>query len=95
MVAHILYYFYFPGAVTGMFMPRGSSLIVYYDETGSLIRNRNTKEPAMLDWDILNSMSYLRTHWMPTQTMGTPGDNLALLHLIQHELDIIESESFS
>jgi hypothetical protein len=82
------------GAVTGMFLPKGASLIVYYSETGGNRDNVDTYKPALLDWDMLNSMSYLRVHWMPQDTIEEPLDEKALLHLIRHELELIDSETF-
>merc|ERR1712086_618259 len=38
------------GAVTSMFMPRGSSVIMYYLEDGSTVGNKQTGKPARLDW---------------------------------------------
>ena len=82
------------GAVTAMFLPKGASLIVYYSEDGGAQDNHMTHKPALLDWDLLNSMSYLRVHWMPRNTMKEPLDEKALLLLIRHELELIDSETF-
>ena len=56
------------GAVTGMFLPEGASLIVFYAVDGGRIRNKPTGLPALLDFDILNNLSYIRVHWIPIPT---------------------------
>jgi hypothetical protein len=82
------------GAVTAMFLPAGASVILYYSEDGGLANGRRTYKPARLDWDIFNNMSHLRVHWMPRNSMKTDLDERALILLIQHELDMIESQTF-
>lgn len=79
------------GAVTGMFLPKGACILMYYDEVGGLIRNRKTYKPAMLDWDLLNNLSHLRTHWLPSN-QGSKNQDLqqhAFISLIEHELQMI------
>ena len=85
------------GAVTAMFLPRGSTVIVYYSEDSGFDTQtgKPTGQPALLDWDLLNSMSHLRVHWLPRNTMGGRIDERALTLLIQQELDIIDSLAFS
>lgn len=84
------------GAVTAMFLPKGASLIVYYQEDAGADGNRLTGKPALLDWDLLNSMSHLRVHWLPRNTMTQKGehDEKALVALMKHELELIESGMF-
>jgi len=82
------------GAVTAMFLPRGATVIVYYSEDGGAKDNRMTHKPALLDWDLLNSMSHLRVHWLPRNTRDSELDLNALVLLIQHELEFIESQTF-
>ena len=38
------------GAVTGMFLPKGSSIIFYYPESGGVVGNVPNGKPARLDW---------------------------------------------
>ena len=64
------------GTVTAIFLPRGATLIVY-DGSGSIVNNRKTMQPVRLDCDLLNRMSYLWVHWLPTQGMDKP-DGLKL-----------------
>lgn len=80
------------GAVSSMFMPKGSTVIFYYLEDGGVIDGRSSGKPARLDWDLFNNMAYLKVHWLPAGTMQTDADTKALLFLIQHELDSIIRE---
>jgi hypothetical protein len=83
------------GAVTSMFMPRGSSVIMYYLEYGGVVHGKETGKPARLDWDLFNNMAYLKVHWLPVGTMGMDADVQAFLLLIQHELDsLIREKSY-
>lgn len=72
------------GAVNAMLLPKGASVILYYFKAGTYENGKRTEKPAPLDWDLMNSLSYLRVHWMPRET--TPGDLDTFLALIQHEL---------
>jgi len=83
------------GAVTSMFMPRGSSVIMYYLEDGGVIGNKLTGKPARLDWDLFNNLAYLKVHWLPAGTMKNDSDIKSLLLLIQHELEgLIRERSY-
>jgi hypothetical protein len=72
-------------SVTGMFMPKGTSLVVYYSEIGG---RKQSNPLARRSWDILNNLSYLRMHWLPTATMDTEQDMAAFLDLIDHEIKL-------
>ena len=80
------------GAVTAMFLPEGSSAILYYKEDGGIEKGRKTQAPALLDWDVWNNMAWIRTHWMPTARMRLPSEVEALIKLVGHELDIMADE---
>eukprot|EP00539_Tryblionella_compressa_P017588 CAMPEP_0178850864 /NCGR_PEP_ID=MMETSP0746-20121128/20784_1 /TAXON_ID=913974 /ORGANISM="Nitzschia punctata, Strain CCMP561" /LENGTH=545 /DNA_ID=CAMNT_0020516327 /DNA_START=35 /DNA_END=1673 /DNA_ORIENTATION=+ len=83
------------GAVTSMFMPRGSSVLMYYLEYGGVVAGRQTGKPARLDWDLFNNMAHLKVHWLPVGTMHEESDLRAFLFLIQHELDgLIREKSY-
>lgn len=83
------------GAVSSMFMPKGSSVIMYYLEDGGAINNKPTGKPARLDWDLFNNLAYLKVHWLPAGTMKTDSDIKALFLLIQHELEgLIRERSY-
>jgi hypothetical protein len=78
------------GAVTATFLPRGSSLILYYDPKGSLVRNKPKYTPARLDWDLFNHLSHVRVHWFPTTDMNSPASLKLLVELIKSELRVIQ-----
>ena len=78
------------GAVTATLLPRGSSLILYYDPKGSLVRNKPQFTPARLDWDLFNHLSHVRVHWFPTTDMNSPASLKLLVELIKSELHIIQ-----
>jgi hypothetical protein len=80
------------GAVTATFLPRGATLIVFYDGSGGRMSNRKTKNPARLDWDLFNHMSYLRVHWLPIQVMNTPDGLKLFSELIRNELHVLEHQ---
>jgi hypothetical protein len=83
------------GAVTGMFLPKGASVIIYYGENGGTRNGKRDFQPALLDWDILNSMSHLRVHWVPRNTRDTELDLQILVMLIRNELKLIEHQQLS
>jgi hypothetical protein len=72
------------GAVTATFLPRGASLILYHSEyiEGDF--------PVRLDWDIFNNMAWIRTHWLPADTMNDDTD--LLVKLVARELDVIQNQ---
>lgn len=75
------------GAVSSIFMPKGSSVIMYYLEDGGVVGNQRTFKPARLDWDLFNNLAYLKVHWLPAGTMETDNDIKSLFSLIEHELE--------
>jgi hypothetical protein len=81
------------GAVTGMFLPRGASVILYYDARGGAENNHLTGLPARLDWDLFNAMTHLRVHWLPKNTAKDAVDQMSLVLLIRHELARIDQEA--
>jgi hypothetical protein len=80
------------GAVTAMFLPRGSSAFLYYVENGGVHSARKTNLPALLDWDIFNNMAWIRAHWMPIKRMQEPEQIDAFVKIVGHELDIMMDE---
>jgi len=82
------------GAVTGMFLPAGGSLLIYYAEDGGLANGKMNNKPALLDWDLFNAMSHLRVHWIPRNTRKSKIDENALVMLIRHELNLMDSGAF-
>jgi hypothetical protein len=82
------------GSMTATFLPKGASLILYYNEDGGydFANNFNlTGDPAFLDWDLFNNMAYLRVHWLPIGSMNTREGWETLALLIRHELEVMES----
>lgn len=75
------------GAVTAMFLPKGASAFIYYAENGGTRNGKRDFKPALLDWDIFNSMSHLRVHWLPRNTRDTELDMQILIMMIREELE--------
>jgi len=55
------------GAFSSLFLPKGASLMIYYNEKGGVQNNKNTMLPARLDWDFFNNLGYLHVNWIPSQ----------------------------
>lgn len=79
--------------MTATFLPRGASLIVFYNPSGGFDFDAFALNgrAARLDWDLLNNASHLRVHWLPITTMNSPEDLELLLQLVRHELNVIKS----
>jgi len=79
------------GAVSATFLPRGSSLIVFYDEVGGISNNRKNGAPARLDWDYFNNMAYTRVHWLPQFQFkrGNKDFIQVFLDLVEHEIELM------
>ena len=82
------------GAVSATFLPRGSSVMLFYNEKGGISRNKGTGLPARLDWDYFNNMAYTRVHWLtkPTELdeLTVNDDNIQLfVELVKHEVDVM------
>ena len=75
------------GAVTATFLSRGASLILYYSEYVE------DDIPARLDWDLFNNMAWVRTHWLPANTMDKDID--LFVKLVARELDLIQNLQLS
>lgn len=78
-------------SITATFLPRGASLILFYNETGGLDFETFSSNgaPARLDWDLLNNAAHLRVHWLPMGSMNSADDLQLFVKLIQHELKSI------
>lgn len=79
------------GAVTGMFLPEGASIILYYQHNGGVKNNHGTGLPGMLDWDVFSAMTHIRVHWYPMAARHDYVGQASLLFLVRHELFLIES----
>jgi len=81
------------GAVTATFLPRGATLIIFYEEDGGITGNRPNGHPARLDWDYFNNMGYTRVHWLPKpkiyNTDKISEDIRLFVELIRHEVEIL------
>jgi hypothetical protein len=78
------------GAMTATFLPRGATLILFYQATGGFdfAQFNQTGGPAYLDWDLFNNAAYLRVHWLPIESMDTRDGLEALMYLVNHEMDV-------
>lgn len=74
------------GAATATFLPKGSTLIIFYMEDGGRLSNHKTYLPARLDWDLFNNLAYINVHWLPMNTMFESDDMKAFVQLVKHEL---------
>jgi len=82
------------GSVTAYFLPKGSSLILYYNEVGGMdyfSNERNTGGQALLDWDLMNNLGYLKVHWLPIGSMNEQEGLDSLIALVQHEMDAVRN----
>lgn len=84
------------------FLPRGSTLVVFYSVEDNVTDVASTKKgatPTCQEWDLINNMSYLRVHWLPTPTSPkTTKDDERLKSfstLIRHEIFIHKREFHS
>jgi hypothetical protein len=76
------------GSMTATFLPRGSTLIIFYNPTGGLDFEtlKPNGLPARLDWDLLNNAAHLRVHWLPTASMNEDRGLQLFLRLVKHEI---------
>jgi hypothetical protein len=92
------------GSMTATFLPRGATLVVFYNPTGGydFSQGERTGKPARLDWDLLNNAaSHLRVHWLPitdatrNEVVAAPmdADMELFVQLIRHELEALEGPS--
>jgi hypothetical protein len=78
------------GAVSATFLPRGASMIVFFNEMGGVEGNRPSGKPARLDWDYLNNMAYARVHWLTKTNKPAQEDLQVFVRLVEHELELME-----
>jgi hypothetical protein len=81
------------GAMTATFLPRGASLILYYQASGGFDFSQfnQTGGAAYLDWDLFNNAAYLRVHWLPIESMNTREGLEALMYLVRQEMDVFSN----
>jgi hypothetical protein len=80
------------GAATATFLPRGSTLLLYFNEPPPEIPAGLYAHSSRLDWDFFNNIGYFRVHWLPSHIMNSAEDMSALLQLVQHELNVMKLE---
>jgi len=74
------------GAVTNMFLPKGSGMVLYYPDKP---KGRMHNYPARLDWDYFNNQGYIRVHWLPVSSMNSANDLDLLVKLVKNEIETI------
>jgi hypothetical protein len=76
------------GSMTATFLPRGSTLIIFFNPTGGLDFEtlKPNGLPARLDWDLLNNAAHLRVHWLPVASMNEEHGLQLFLRLVKHEI---------
>ena len=81
------------GALPAFFLSRGSTLILYYDNTNEFVSSkRKTNRPVMMDWDIWNHVSHVTVHWIPMSSMDSPGSLNVLLNIVQTEMEMHQKD---
>lgn len=71
-------------AVTAMFLPRGATAILFYNEEGEKGKQAIS---ARLDWNLFNHLSYIRTLWFPSKTMDEKHDLITLSEVVKGALN--------
>ena len=79
-------------ACIGTFLPRGSSVILFFNDIGDEYVDHATRKdfPQMIDWDFWTNASYLRVHWLPMSAIAAAegkSSPQALNELIRSEID--------
>ena len=69
------------GVATATFLPRGSSLILFYEESEEPSRHRER-----LDWDLLNH-AYFSTHWIKIGEGSTEVLMLLIEQILSHQAE--------
>lgn len=83
------------GAMPAFFLPRGASLVLFYNDNSEFVSvsKRQVSFPIKLDWDLWNNLSYLRVQWKPLATKDNDNDLNLLLEMIEGELQsLLEKE---
>jgi hypothetical protein len=86
------------GAVVATFLPKGAGVILFYT-TGAKAAGASRKArgyEALLDWDLFQSMTHVRVHWVSAEVLkedSTGRGNHALMKLIAHEISVMDSRA--
>ena len=76
------------GALTGMFLDRGSSILLFYDDTGKDASNSGQFDyPARLDWDYFDNCAYLRVSWIPIKGLDEPAALESFVKMVAAEIE--------
>jgi len=78
-------------ASVATFLPRGSGLILFYNDIDDFVVDSKGQLPNRMDWDFWNHASYIRAHWMPIKTMDEMNALEVLIRLVREEIRISES----
>lgn len=65
------------GSVTGFFLPKGATVILFYGV-------------KKLDWDFWNNFPDVNVHWMPLDHMHAKEDLISLVELVGKELSYLD-----
>jgi hypothetical protein len=82
-------------AVPAFFLPRGGTLILFYNDLNETIANAPTKNPVKVNWDFWNNLSHPRVHWLPLSTSTSEADLRLLRDLILDELLFLAPQQLS
>jgi hypothetical protein len=74
------------------FLPKGATLIVVYDNS-EMGGTTLPSAPNCRDWDLINNMSYLRVHWLPTTTPTS--SNVMTTGKDEQKMELLVLKSFS
>ncbi|KAL3908732.1 MAG: hypothetical protein SGILL_008371 [Bacillariaceae sp.] len=72
------------GAATSIFLPKGASLVLFFNDKEKHRGQYETKQP--LDFDYFNNLGYIRSHWMPISSREHQRDLKLFVSLIEKEL---------
>ncbi|KAL7559063.1 hypothetical protein ACA910_018417 [Epithemia clementina (nom. ined.)] len=84
------------GAIPAFFLPRGSTLILYYDDVREFVirgnQQKSSRRPAMVDWDLWNHASHLNVHWLPLSSMESSESMTVLLSIVRNEVESLQRQ---
>jgi len=83
-------------AVFATFLPRGSTVVLYFDDVNDWAKGRGAREkrlrPVMMDWDLFNNAAHLRVHWFPLSTMDNEEDLKLFVATIRKDIESLLHE---
>ena len=73
------------GAVTSIFLPKNTQLVLYYDSTDSThSKGKERKNAGPLDFAYWNHASNIQTHWFPIPGMNDPAALQVLVTMVEN-----------